>query len=56
MVIARSTRNRFPGLVTRFVRDTVMAQVDIQAGPHRFVSLLSREAACRTVLDAHCRI
>ena len=27
------------------VRDTVMAQVEIQAGPHRFVSLLSREAA-----------
>ena len=26
-------------------RDTVMAQVEIQAGPHRFVSLLSREAA-----------
>jgi molybdopterin-binding protein len=60
MVIAHSTRNRFPGLVTRIVHDTVMAQIDIQAGPHRFVSLLSREAACRTVLDAildaHCRI
>ena len=38
-------RNRFPGLVTRVVRDTVMAQVEIQAGPHRFVSLVSREAA-----------
>ena len=37
-------RNRFPGLVTRVVKDTVMAQVEIQAGPHRFVSLLSREA------------
>ncbi len=42
---AHSVRNRFPGLVTRVVRDTVMAQVEIQAGPHRFVSLLSREAA-----------
>jgi molybdopterin-binding protein len=42
---AQSLRNRFPGLVTRVVRDTVMAQVEIQAGPHRFVSLLSREAA-----------
>lgn len=40
-----SARNRFTGLVTRVVRDTVMAQVDIQAGPHRVVSLLSREAA-----------
>jgi molybdopterin-binding protein len=40
-----SVRNRFSGLVSRVVRDTVMAQVEIQAGPHRFVSLLSREAA-----------
>jgi molybdopterin-binding protein len=45
MVIAHSARNRFSGLVSRVVRDTVMAQVEIQAGPHRFVSLLSREAA-----------
>jgi molybdopterin-binding protein len=44
-VIGHSVRNRFTGLVTRVVRDTVMAQVEIQAGPHRFVSLLSREAA-----------
>jgi molybdopterin-binding protein len=41
----QSLRNRFSGLITRVVRDTVMAQVEIQAGPHRFVSLLSREAA-----------
>lgn len=41
----QSLRNRFTGLVTRVVKDTVMAQVEIQAGPHRFVSLLSREAA-----------
>ena len=45
VVAAQSLRNRFSGLVTRVVRDTVMAQVEIQAGPHRFVSLLSREAA-----------
>ena len=44
-VVAHSIRNRFTGLVTRVTRDTVMAQVEIQAGPHRFVSLLSREAA-----------
>jgi molybdopterin-binding protein len=31
--------------VTRVVRDTVMAQVDLQAGPFRIVSLMSREAA-----------
>jgi molybdopterin-binding protein len=44
-VVAQSVRNRFSGLVTRVVRDTVMAQVEVQAGTHRFVSLLSREAA-----------
>lgn len=43
-VIGQSARNRFPGIVTRVVKDTVMAQVEIQAGPHRVVSLLSREA------------
>ena len=44
-VVAHSARNRFRGLVTRVVRDTVMAQAEIQAGPYRLVSLLSREAA-----------
>ena len=44
-VVAESARNHFTGLVTRVVRDTVMAQVEIQAGPFRVVSLMSREAA-----------
>jgi molybdopterin-binding protein len=44
-VVSESARNRFQGLVTKVLRDTVMAQVEIQAGPHRFVSLMSREAA-----------
>lgn len=44
-IAAASVRNRFTGLVTRVVKDTVMAQVEIQSGPHRFVSLMSREAA-----------
>jgi molybdopterin-binding protein len=44
-VVSESARNRFLGLVTRVLRDTVMAQVEIQAGPHRVVSLMSREAA-----------
>lgn len=39
-----SARNRFVGLVVRVQRDGVMAQVDIQAGQHRVVSLLSAEA------------
>jgi molybdopterin-binding protein len=43
--IAQSARNHFRGLVTKVVKDTVMAQVEIQAGPFRVVSLMSREAA-----------
>ncbi|MFZ4510113.1 MAG: TOBE domain-containing protein [Candidatus Nanopelagicales bacterium] len=43
-IVGRSARNRFAGIVTRVVKDTVMAQVEIQAGPHRLVSLLSAEA------------
>jgi molybdopterin-binding protein len=39
-----SARNRLRGIVTNIVKDTVMAQVDIQAGPFRLVSLMSREA------------
>jgi molybdopterin-binding protein len=50
-VVSESARNRFVGLVTRVLRDTVMAQVDIQAGPHRFVSLMSREAADQLGLE-----
>jgi molybdopterin-binding protein len=43
-VDASSARNRLRGIVTAVVKDTVMAQVDIQAGPYRLVSLMSREA------------
>lgn len=43
--VPTSARNRFPGIVTRVERDGVMALVEIQAGPHRIVSLISREAA-----------
>jgi molybdopterin-binding protein len=43
--VAESARNHFPGLVTKVTKDTVMAQVEIQAGPYRIVSLMSREAA-----------
>lgn len=40
-----SARNRFTGIITAVHRDGVMAQVDVQAGPFRVVSLMSREAA-----------
>lgn len=40
-----SARNRLPGIVTRVVKDTVMAQVELVCGPYRLVSLMSSEAA-----------
>jgi molybdopterin-binding protein len=40
-----SARNSLRGIVTRVLRDTVMAQVDMCCGPYRVVSLMSREAA-----------
>ncbi|MGW7679275.1 TOBE domain-containing protein [Kribbella sp. NPDC054772] len=42
---AASARNRMRGIVTRVLKDGVMAQVEMQAGPFRVVSLMSREAA-----------
>ncbi len=47
----QSARNHFPGIVTNVTRDAVMAQVEIQAGPHRVVSLMSREAADELSLE-----
>ena len=43
-VADESARNRMRGIVTRVVKDTVMAQVELQCGPFRIVSLMSREA------------
>ena len=45
VIVARSARNRMPGIVVRVVKDKVTAQVEIQAGPHRIVSLMTRDAA-----------
>jgi molybdopterin-binding protein len=42
--VRRSARNRFTGIVTAVQMDGVMAQVDLQCGPHRVVSLMSAEA------------
>jgi molybdopterin-binding protein len=41
---ASSARNRFAGIVTRIERDNVAAVVEVQAGPHRLVSLMTAEA------------
>jgi molybdopterin-binding protein len=43
-IIAQSARNRFPGVVTRIEKDRVAAVVEILAGPHRIVSLMTAEA------------
>jgi molybdopterin-binding protein len=44
-IVGQSARNRFPGVVTKVERDGVAAVVHVQAGPHRVVSLMTREAA-----------
>jgi len=43
-IVAGSARNRFAGIVTRIERDGVAAVVEIVAGPHRIVSLMTAEA------------
>jgi molybdopterin-binding protein len=43
--VAESARNRFPGIVTKVEKDGLVALVQIQAGPHRVVSLMTKEAA-----------
>ena len=43
-IVAQSARNRFPGIVTRIESDKVAAVVEVIAGPHRMVSLMTAEA------------
>src|SRR4249919_2943045 len=43
-IVAQSARNRFVGIVTRVERDGVAAVVEVIAGPHRMVSLMTAEA------------
>jgi len=43
-IVAQSARNRLPGIVTRVERDGVAAVVEVLAGPHRLVSLMTAEA------------
>ncbi|MDD9380079.1 TOBE domain-containing protein [Streptomyces sp. ZAF1911] len=50
-----SARNAFPGIVTGVKLGTVDAQVEIQAGPHRVVSLLTREAVEELGLEVGAR-
>jgi molybdopterin-binding protein len=43
--VTQSARNRFAGIITRVEADGVAAVVEVQAGPHRLVSLMTAEAA-----------
>ncbi len=43
-VAQRSARNSFTGLITKVTVDGLVAQVELQAGAHRIVSLLTSEA------------
>jgi molybdopterin-binding protein len=43
-IVAQSARTRFPGIITRVERDAVAAVVEVIAGPHRIVSLITAEA------------
>lgn len=49
--VRSSARNHFAGLVTRVVADSVMAQVELQCGPHTVVSLMSAEAVRELKLE-----
>lgn len=50
-VAARSARNRFPGVITDIKRDTLSATVEIQAGPHRVLAFITREAVDQLGLE-----
>jgi molybdopterin-binding protein len=51
-VASESARNRFTGIITRVIKDAVAAQVEIQAGPYRIVSLITRESVDELGLKA----
>lgn len=51
-IVAQSARNRFPGIVTKIERDRVAAVVEVIAGPHRLVSLMTAEAVQELDLKA----
>jgi molybdopterin-binding protein len=45
VIVGRSARNRFQGIVTSVIADEIVAKVEMQAGPHRIVSLMTAQAA-----------
>jgi molybdopterin-binding protein len=55
-IVAQSARNRFPGVVVRVEKDRVAAVVEVQAGPHRLVSLITAEAATDLALKPGAQV
>lgn len=53
--VKRSARNRFTGIVTAIRKDEIVAQVELQCGPNRVVSLMTREAADELALGVGSR-
>jgi molybdopterin-binding protein len=50
-IAAGSARNRFPGVITEIKRDQLSATVEIQAGPHRVLAFITREAVDQLGLE-----
>jgi molybdopterin-binding protein len=50
-IVAGSARNRFPGVITQIRRDKLSATVEIQAGPHRVLAFITREAVDQLGLE-----
>ena len=50
-IAAGSARNRFPGVITEIKRDELSATVEIQAGPHRVLAFITREAVDQLGLE-----
>ena len=51
VITAGSARNRFPGVITEIKRDELSATVEIQAGPHRVLAFITREAVDQLGLE-----
>lgn len=54
-VVRRSARNRFTGIVTAIEISGLVAQVELQCGPNRVVSLMTSEAAVDLNLEVGSR-
>jgi molybdopterin-binding protein len=50
-IVAGSARNRFPGVITEIKRDQLSATVEMQAGPHRVLAFITREAVDQLGLE-----